>query len=155
MVSKVRGSFKEFEGKGYFDAEEPERSSLEVTIAAASIDTGDADRDEHLRSNDFFAMETYPTIHFVSTTVVQNAEGRYTVHGNLTIKGVTRPVGVDLVYTGSAIDPFGNERIGFEGRSVVNRKDWGVNWNTVLEAGGVLVGERVVLEFDVSAIRNP
>ena len=154
MVTKVRGSFKEFAGSGFFDAEEPARSRLELTIKAASIDTGNADRDAHLRSNDFFAMATYPEIYFVSTAVAPLAEGRYRVDGDLTIKDVTRPVSVDLLYTGTAMDPFGNQRIAFEGSTVVNRKDWGVNWNTALEAGGVLVGEKVTLEFDVSAIRN-
>jgi polyisoprenoid-binding protein YceI len=99
-------------------------------------------------------MATYPEIYFVSTSVAPLAEGRYRVDGDLTIKDVTRPVSVDLLYTGTAMDPFGNQRIGFEGSTVVNRKDWGVNWNTALEAGGVLVGEKVTLEFDVSAIRN-
>jgi polyisoprenoid-binding protein YceI len=155
MVTKVRGSFKEFAGSGYFDEEDPARSHLELTVKAASIDTGNADRDAHLRSNDFFAMATYPEIHFVSTSVALLAGGSYRVVGDLTIKNVTRPVTIDFVYTGTAIDPFGNQRIGFEGNTVVNRKEWGVNWNAALETGGVLVGEKVALEFDVSAIRNP
>ena len=155
MVTKVRGSFKEFAGSGYFDEEEPARSYLELKVTAASIDTGNADRDVHLRSNDFFAMATYPEIHFMSTAVAPLAEGSYRVDGSLTIKNVTKPVTVDFVYTGTAIDPFGNQRIGFEGKTVVNRKEWGVNWNAALEAGGVLVGEKVALEFDVSAIKNP
>ncbi len=155
MVTKVRGSFKKFAGSGHFDQEEPARSHLELTVEAASVDTGNADRDRHLRSNDFFAMTTYPEIHFVSTAVAPLAEGSYRVDGDLTIKDVTRSVSVDFVYTGTAIDPFGNQRIGFEGSTVVNRKEWGVNWNAALEAGGVLVGEKITLEFDVSAIRNP
>ena len=154
MVTKVRGSFNEFEGSGHFDAEDPSRSHLQLTIQAASIDTRNADRDAHLRSNDFFDMETYPTITFVSTGVTRTGDGAYRVTGDLTIKGVSRPITVELEYTGTAVDPFGNQRIGFEGTTTVNRKDWGVNWNAALEAGGVLVSEKVTLEFDVSAIRS-
>ena len=154
MVTKVRGSFNEFEGSGYFDAENPASSQLQLTIKAASIDTRNADRDAHLRGNDFFDMENHPEIHFVSTAVDQIGSDGYRVTGDLTIKGVTKPVTVDFDYTGAAVDPFGNQRIGLEGKTTVNRKDWGVNWNAALEAGGVLVSEKVTLEFEVSAIRT-
>lgn len=154
MVTKVRGSFNEFEGFGYFDAEHPANSKLALTIQAASIDTRNADRDGHLKSNDFFDMETYPEITFASTAVEHVDAANYRVTGDLTIKGVTNPVTVDFEYTGTAVDPFQNQRIGFEGKTTVNRKDWGVNWNAALEAGGVLVSEKVTLEFEVSAIRT-
>ena len=154
MVTKVRGSFDEFEGSGYFDAENPGNSKLELVIKAASVDTRNADRDAHLRSNDFFDMGTYPEITFASTSVEHTGDVRYRVTGDLTIKGVTRPVAVDFEYTGAAVDPYGNQRIGFEGTTSVNRKDWGVTWNAALEAGGVLVSENVTLEFEVSAIRS-
>jgi polyisoprenoid-binding protein YceI len=154
MVTKVRGSFNDFAGTGAFDADDPAASHLQLTIKAASIDTRNADRDAHLRSNDFFDMEHYPEITFVSTAVEAIDAADYRVTGDLTIKGVTKPVTVDFEYTGSAVDPYGNQRIGFEGKATVNRKDWGVNWNAALEAGGVLVSENVTLEFDVSAIRN-
>jgi polyisoprenoid-binding protein YceI len=154
MVTKVRGSFNEFHGSGYFDAANPANTKLELTIKAASIDTRNADRDAHLRSNDFFDMDTYPQITFSSTSVEQTGDAGFRVTGDLTIKGVTRPVTVGFEYTGSAVDPYGNQRIGFEGTTTVNRKDWGVNWNAALEAGGVLVSENVTLEFDVSAIRS-
>lgn len=155
MVTKVRGSFNEFAGTGYFDAENPSASQVALTIEAASIDTRNADRDAHLRSNDFFDMDNYPEIRFASTAVELLDPEHYRVTGDLTIKGVTRPVTVDFEYTGSATDPFGNQRVGFEGSTTVNRKDWGVNWNAALEAGGVLVSEKVTLEFEVSAIRTP
>jgi polyisoprenoid-binding protein YceI len=100
-------------------------------------------------------MENHPEIRFVSTSVDTVGTDQYRVTGDLTIKGVTKPVTVDFDYTGTAVDPYGNKRIGLEGQTTVNRKDWGVNWNAALDAGGVLVGEKVVLEFDVSAIRTP
>ena len=153
MVTKIRGSFNKFEGSGYFDAENPANSTLQLTIQAASIDTRNADRDGHLKSNDFFDMETYPEITFASTAVEQLDDSNYRVTGDLTIKGTTKSVTVDFEYAGTAVDPFGNQRIGFEGKTTVNRKDWGVNWNAALDAGGVLVGEKVTLEFEVSAIR--
>jgi polyisoprenoid-binding protein YceI len=155
MVTKVRGSFNQFEGSGSFDAENPADSHVELTIQAASIDTRNADRDAHLKSNDFFDMEAHPEITFASTAVEQVAAETYRVTGDLTIKGVTKPVTVDFEYTGTAVDPYGNTRVGFEGTTVVNRKDWGVSWNATLDAGGVLVSEKVTLEFEVSAVRTP
>ena len=154
MVTKVRGSFNEFTGSGYFDAENPAASHLELTIEAASIDTRNADRDGHLRSNDFFDMEQFPQITFASISVEAVDDTTYRVSGDLTIKGVTKPVTVDFEYGGTATDPFGNDRLGFDGSVVVNRKDWGVTWNAPLEAGGVLVSEKVTLEFEVSAIKG-
>lgn len=154
MVAKVRGSFKEYDGAGYFDADDPTKSNLELTIKASSIETGNADRDNHLRGNDFFDMENHPEIRFVSTKTDVRGDDTYRVTGDLTIKGVTKSVSVDFEFTGTAVDPFGNARIGFEGRTTINRKDWGVNWNAALEAGGVLVSDKVNLEFEVSAIKS-
>lgn len=154
MVTKVRGSFDEFEGSGYFDADDPSRSHLELAIKAESIDTRNGDRDAHLRSNDFFDMENHPEIRFVSTAVEPLGADSHRVTGDLTIKGVTKPVTVDFELAGPAVDPYGNQRIGLEGSTTVNRKEWGVNWNAALDAGGVLVSEKVTLEFDVSAIRS-
>jgi polyisoprenoid-binding protein YceI len=154
MITKVRGSFDEFEGSGTLDAENPENSSLKLTIRAASIDTRNADRDGHLRSNDFFDMETYPEITFESTDVKAVDDTHFDVTGDLMVKDTTKPVTVRLEYTGRAVDPFGNNRIGFEGSTEINRKDWGVNWNAVLEAGGMLVSEKVTLEFEISAIKD-
>ena len=154
MVTKVRGSFNEFEGTGSFDADDPTQSQLRLVIQAASIDTRNADRDGHLRSNDFFAMEQFPEITFVSNAVDQLDTDTYRVTGDLTIKGVTKPVSVDFEYTGTAVDPYSNVRVGFEGKTVINRTDWGVSWNGALETGGVLVSEKITLEFEVSAIRT-
>lgn len=154
MVTKVRGSFNEFDGNGYFDADDPDNTSFELTVEAASIDTRSEDRDAHLKSNDFLAMDQYPQIAFRSTKVTKTGPTEYQVTGDLTIRGVTNPVTIDFEFTGAAVDPFGNQRIGFEGGTTINRKDWGVNWNAALEAGGVLVSEKVTLEFEVSAIRS-
>ena len=154
MVTKVRGSFKDISGAGFFDADNPSASHFELTIAAASVDTGNADRDAHLRSNDFFDMDTYPEITFVTSAVDAAGDSSYSVNGNLTIKGVTKPISFELEVTGPVVDPWGNTRIGLEGRTTVNRKDWGVNWNAALEAGGVLVSEKVTLEFDVAAVKS-
>ena len=125
-----------------------------MKIKAASIDTRNADRDGHLRSNDFFDMEKYPDITFQSTAVKPVDATHFDVTGDLTVKETTKPVTIPLEFTGSAVDPFGNHRIGFEGSTEINRKDWGVNWNAALEAGGLLVSEKVTLEFDISAIKD-
>jgi len=153
MVTKVRGSFTDFTGTAVLDAEDPSRSHAEVTIQVASVDTGNAQRDEHLRTNDFFDAETYPEIRFVSTKAEQLDDDNYRLTGDLTIKGITKEVAVDFDFTGLVTDPWGNQRAGFEGKTVINRKDWGVNFNAALEAGGVLVSEKITLEFDISAVK--
>jgi polyisoprenoid-binding protein YceI len=153
MITKVRGSFNEFTGTGYFDAENPAASHLALTIEAASIDTRNTDRDGHLRSNDFLDMEAHPQITFASTSVDKVDDSTFRVTGDLTIKGVTKPVTVDFDYEGTAVDPFGNHRLGLDGSVVITRKDGGVTWTAPLEAGGVLVSEKVTLEFEVSAIK--
>ena len=153
MVTTVHGQFKDFEGQAHIDTADPSASSVTVTIQTASIDTGVADRDGHLRSADFFDAENNPEITFVSTEVSRDGDD-WTIKGDLTIKGVSHPVTVEFESTGSARDPFGNLRVGFEGGTAINRKDWGLTWNAALETGGVLVSEKVKLEFDISAIRN-
>ena len=154
MVTKVRGAFNEFEGSAVVDATDFARSSAQLTIQANSIDTRQAQRDEHLRSNDFLGMEEYPTITFVSTDVKQTGPASLELTGDLTIKGATNSVTVPFDFEGAATDPFGNLRVGFEGSVVINRKDYGITWNAALETGGVLVSDKITLEFDVSAIRT-
>lgn len=153
MVTKVRGAFNEVEGTAT-TGPNLEGASIDLTMQAASIDTRSADRDGHLRSADFFDVETYPTLTFRSTEVTAVDEDTLRVTGDLTIKDVTRPVTVDFEFAGAATDPFGNERVGFEGSVVVNRKDFGLTWNAALETGGVLVSEKVTLEFEVSVIKS-
>jgi polyisoprenoid-binding protein YceI len=154
MVTKVRGSFNEFSGTAKVDGDNPANSSVEVKIATASIDTRNEQRDGHLRTNDFLDIEKYPEITFVSTAVEQVSDDVFRVAGDLTVKGVTKPVSIDFEFHGAAKDPFGNERIGFEGSTTINRSDFGVTFNAPLETGGVLVSEKITLEFEVSAIKN-
>lgn len=153
MITKVRGAFDEVYGEGRFDAQDPTRSWVRVTIRAASIDSRNQDRDAHLRSADFLDVERYPTITFESKAVEVLGDDRFRVDGDLTIKDATRPVSVELELTGATVDPFGNHRIGLEGGATINRKDWGLTWNVALEAGGLLVGERVGIELELSAVR--
>jgi polyisoprenoid-binding protein YceI len=154
MVTKVRGAFNEFEGSATIDGDDPTKSSASVTIQVASIDTRNGQRDGHLRTNDFLDAETYPQIRFVSTSISHTGGEEFEVTGDLTIKDVTKSITFPIEYQGSAKDPFGNTRVGFEGSVAINRSDWGVKWNAALETGGVLVSEKVTLEFEVSAIKN-
>lgn len=153
MVTKVRGSFTEFAGTFDLDGSNWPASTAQVTTQVASIDTGNEQRDGHLRTNDFFDAPNHPQITFTSTRVEQTAEDTVAVTGDLTIKGTTRPVTVEFVYTGSAVDPYGNTRIGFEGISTINRSDFGITFNAALDTGGVLVSDKITLEFDISAIK--
>jgi polyisoprenoid-binding protein YceI len=153
MVATVRGSFKEFTGTAHVDTANPANSKVEVSIVANSIDTGQQQRDDHLRSGDFFESEQYPDITFTSTDVSRDGDD-WTITGDLTIKGITHSVAVPFEFTGSAQDPFGNTRIGFEGATTIKRSDWGMSFNAALETGGVLVSDKIKLQFDVSAIKN-
>ncbi|MFJ1752939.1 YceI family protein [Kitasatospora sp. NPDC088134] len=153
MVTNVRGEFAEYDGKLHLDGSNPAASTAELTIKVASISTGQAQRDEHLRTGDFFDAAAHPEITFKSTSAEQVDEDTYRLHGDLTIKGTTRPVVLDLEFTGSATDLYGANRVGFEGGTTVNRTDWGLTYNAALETGGVLIGEKVKLTLDISAVR--
>ena len=150
MVTKVRGNFESFEGTAHISEENPADSWVKLTIDVSSISTGNGDRDGHLKSADFFDVETYPTWTFNSTSVSRDGDD-WEITGDLTIKDVTKPITTEFESTGTAVDPFGNHRAGFEGDTTINRKDWGLTWNAALEAGGVLVSDKVKLEFDISA----
>jgi polyisoprenoid-binding protein YceI len=154
MVTTVRGAFTSFAGAAHLDTADAAASSVILRIDAASIDTGNADRDAHLRSADFLDVETHPELTFASTGVEQLDDDVYRVTGDLTIKGATREVAVDFTLTGSAQDPFGNVRVGFEGALVLKRSDWQLTWNAALETGGVLVSDKIQIEFDVSVIKD-
>ncbi|GAA2232059.1 YceI family protein [Kitasatospora cystarginea] len=153
MVTNVRGEFAEYEGKLQLDGSNPANSSAELVIKVASIDTNQAQRDEHLRTGDFFAADTYPEIAFRSTSIQRLRDDSYRMSGNLTIKDTTRPVTLDLDFTGSATDVYGANRVGFEGSTTIDRTQWGLTYNAALETGGVLIGEKVKLTFDISAVR--
>jgi polyisoprenoid-binding protein YceI len=154
MVATVRGGFDVFSGTIVLDHANPSASSAEVEVDAASISTGNEQRDQHLRSADFLDVESYPKITFRSTSAEQVDADTYTMVGDLTIKDRSHPVTLELDFQGSSTDPFGNVRAGFEGRTTINRKDWGLTWNVAIEGGGILVGEKVKLELDVSAIKR-
>ena len=154
MVTKVRGSFNEFTGTVVIDAEKPEQSTAELAIKVDSIDTRNADRDGHLRTNDFLDLDNYPEITFRSTSAELVDENNAKLSGDLTIKGVSHPITIDFEFEGAATDPFGNKRLGFEGQHTISRKDFGITWNAPLETGGVLVSDKVTLEFEVSLVKN-
>ena len=155
LLTKVRGSFTEFAGSFQFDEHEPEHSSVSATIDTASVDTNNTDRDQHLRSDDFFAAATFPTITFKSSHVGKRNENTYDVIGTLTIRGVAREITVPVTYLGTANDPWGNARAAFEAELVVNRQDFGLKWNAALETGGFLVGDEVRISLSIQGIADP
>ena len=153
MVTKVRGRFGGLDGTVTIAAD-PLQSSAHAKVDAHSVDSGDAKRDEHLRSADFFDADRYPTIEFQSTGVEARGDGRYTLRGDLTVHGVTKPVAWDLEFDGTVQDPWGGTRAGFSATTEVNRKDWGLEWNVALETGGFVVSEKVRLNIEVEAVKQ-
>ena len=152
MITKVRGRFGEFAGT-ITVGDVPEESSVEVTIQAGSVDTAQAQRDEHLRSADFFDVERYPTLRFVSTEVEAERDDRWKVTGDLTVRDVTKPVVLEVEFHGGSTTPWGTQAIGFSAEAEVDREEWGLTWNQALETGGVLVGKKAKIEIAVEA--NP
>ena len=154
LLSRVGGQFRDFAGSIVFDPAHRDASRVEFSIRSASIDTAVADRDAHLRSDDFFAVETHPAITFVSDRVVPADADTFTVGGTLTIRGIARHVEMPVTYLGVARDPWGNEKIAFEASVRLNRKDFGLTWNAALETGGLLVGDDVDVQLNVQATRS-
>jgi polyisoprenoid-binding protein YceI len=152
MVTRVHGELP-VAGGTVTIAADPAQSAVEATVDVAGLHTGDAGRDEHLRSADFFDVEHHPTAAFRSTRV-ERTGGGHRLHGDLTIRGVTRPVVLDLEYLGASPDPWGGTRIGFTATTQVHRRDWGLEWNVALDTGGVLVGDKVTLSVDAQAIKR-
>ena len=152
LVTKVRGRFTEFGGTLKFDEAHPGESSLTFTVDTASVDTGTPDRDAHLRGSDFFSVEKHPQMTFTSSRVVKKADDLFNVEGTLTIRDIAKVVTLPVTYLGAAKDPWGNARVGFESEITINRKDFGLNWNAALEAGGFLVGDEVKISVSVQAI---
>ncbi|GAA2767244.1 YceI family protein [Streptomyces paradoxus] len=154
MVTNVKGSFRDFTGTLHLDGGDPSRSTASIDVVMDSISTGNADRDGHLKSADFFKADEFPAMTFRSTKAEALGGDDYRITGDLTILGTTRPLSIDLEFNGAAKDPFGNERVGFEGKAEILRSEWGLTWNAALETGGVLVSDKIKLNFDISAIRN-
>lgn len=154
VIAKVRGQFTRWTGSLETPGRDFARASLNVVIDASSIDTGVADRDAHLRSADFFDVERYPEITFSSTGITQGAADRLRVTGTLTIKGVTRDAVLDVEVLGQAKDPWGNERAAFSATAAIDRREFGLTWNQVLETGGVVVGERIDIAIEIEAVRQ-
>jgi polyisoprenoid-binding protein YceI len=155
MIATVRGHFNEFSGTLHLDPDNPTNSSGRVELEAGSIDTRQPDRDAHLKSADFLDAENHPKLVFESTRAeAGDDQDSYKLWGNLTIRGISKEVELDLTFNGVAVDPFGNQRAGFEATAVINRKDWNLLWNAPLEAGGVLIGDKIKLALDISAIKQ-
>ncbi len=152
MVTTVRGQFKSYRGKVELDSKDFTRSQFSGEIDVASIDTNNSDRDNHLRANDFFDAPNHPTIKFVSTAIEAKSDGEFVVHGDLTIRGVTKNVPLEVEFHGTSKNPYGKTVAGISVRGTINRKDFGVNFNALLETGGVAISEKVKLELDVEAI---
>ncbi|WP_328978374.1 YceI family protein [Streptomyces canus] len=154
MVTNVKGKFNEFSGSLHLDGGDPSASTASIDVKMDSIDTGSADRDGHLKSADFFKIEEFPTMTFRSTKAEALGDEDYRITGDLTILGTTKSLTIDLEFNGAAKDPFGNERVGFEGKAEIKRSEWGLTWNAALETGGVLISDKIKLSFDISAIKN-
>jgi len=152
MFTTVRGHFNVLSGHLHIDEQHPENSWVDAQVDAASVDTRDEKRDEHLRSADFFDAQNFPTLTFKSTRVEHVGGSEYKVIGDLTMRGVTKPVTFKAEYHGQGKTPFGSQVAGLSAKARVNRKDWGLNWNVGLEAGGVLVSEDVNIEIDLEAV---
>ena len=154
MVTNVKGSFKDFTGTLHLDGSDPSKSTASIDVKMDSIETGSADRDNHLKSSDFFRIDEHPTMTFRSTRAEALGGDEYRITGDLTILGTTKAISIDLEFNGTAKDPFGIERVGFEGKAEILRSEWGLTWNAALETGGVLVSDKIKLVFDISAIKQ-
>ncbi|MFJ1971641.1 YceI family protein [Streptomyces sp. NPDC087903] len=154
MVTNVKGKFLDFTGSLHLDGGDPAKSTASLDVTMDSIETGSADRDGHLKSADFFKTDEFPTMTFRSTKAEALGGDDYRITGDLEILGVTKPLTIDLEFNGAAKDPFGNDRVGFEGKAEILRSEFGLTWNAALETGGVLISDKIKLNFDISAIKN-
>jgi polyisoprenoid-binding protein YceI len=154
MIAKVRGQFEKFDGTIEFDPKQPENTRVDVSIAVGSINTREEQRDKHLRSADFFDVENYPKMTFKSTRVEITGEKSARLTGDLTIRGETRPISLEVDYAGLAKSPWGTTSAGFSARTTLNREDWGLNWNQALETGGWLVGKEVEIFVEVELVKQ-
>lgn len=153
MISKVRGQFESFSGTVNYNEENPTRTTVDIHIDAASLNTKEAQRDGHLKSPDFLDVANYPVVRFQSTKVEQTSDDSGKLYGNLTIRDITKPVVLDVEYAGQAQSPWGTVSAGFSASTSINRKDWGLNWNQALETGGVLVGDKIQIEIELELVK--
>ncbi|GIK56152.1 MAG: polyisoprenoid-binding protein [Chloroflexi bacterium] len=153
MISKVRGQFESFSGEVNYDEENPTRTTVDIQIDTASLNTKEAQRDGHLKSPDFLDVANYPVVRFQSTKVEQTGADSGKLYGNLTIRDITKPVVLDVEYAGQARSPWGTVSAGFSASTTINRKDWGLNWNQTLETGGVLVGDNIQIEIELELVK--
>jgi polyisoprenoid-binding protein YceI len=154
MVATVRGHFTNWTGTVHLDEDTIANSSASITIQADSVTTGNDDRDAHVRAEDFFHVEKHPEITFVSTKAEKKSDDEFVLTGDLTIRDTTKSVSIDFEKTGQSVDPWGGNRVGFEGKTRVSRKDWGLSFNVPLDGGGVLVSDKVTLEFDIALVKK-
>jgi polyisoprenoid-binding protein YceI len=155
MIAKVRGSFDKFNGTIQFDEQNPGASTVEIEIDASSINTRDEKRDGHLMSPDFLDVATYPVLTFKSTKVHQTGESSGHLHGDLTVRDVTKEVVLDVDYAGQVTNPWGMDVAGFSGETTIDRKDWGLGWNQALEAGGFMIGDKLKIEIELELVKQP
>jgi len=154
MLSRTRGRFARFSGQIQLDREQPERSSIVFEVDPASIDTRQPDRDAHLKSGDFFDVERYPVVRFASQRISKIGVDRFRVEGTLDLRGILKPMTLEVTYHGVAKDPWGNERAGFATEAVINRKEFGMIWNAALDNGGLILGDDVTLAIDLETVRK-
>lgn len=154
MFTNVSGSFQQFDATVETEGDDFENAKIEFSADVASVTTANADRDNHLKSGDFFDAEQFPKMTFTATSFTKESESEYELKGDLTLRGVTKPVKLDVEFGGTAKDPWGNLKAGLSATGKINRKDWGLNWNSALEAGGVLVGEEVKLVIELQFIKQ-
>ena len=154
MLSRTRGRFARFSGEIELDREQPERSSIAFDVDPASIDTRQPDRDAHLKSSDFFDVERFPAVRFTSNRISKLAGDRFRVEGTLDLRGILKPMALEVTYHGVAKDPWGNERAGFSTEAVINRKEFGMVWNAALDNGGLILGDDVTLAIDLETVRK-
>jgi len=154
VISTVTGHFRKFSGEAVFEGDTPDQGNIRFSIDPASIDTNQEQRDGHLKSPDFFDTEAFPEIAFVSTALTRVSNGQYKLNGNLNIKGVTKPVTVDVEYGGKAVDAYGNTKMGFEVTGTVNRKEFGLTWSAVTEAGSIVVGDDIKFTANIQLAKQ-
>ena len=154
MISKAKGEFQKFSGSVNLDESNPAATTVDITIDASSINTRDEKRDEHLRSADFFNVEAYPTLHFKSNRVDVTGDNTAKLHGDLTIRDITKPVVLDVEFVGKSKSPWGTENYGFEAKTKFSRKNWGLEWNVALETGGFLVSDEVNIEIELELVKQ-